>query len=330
MKGFSYSRVSTRNALSNRQEALKGHLSVTTNGLTMSDENLRRKAFQNQGWRALSGSLDHSIGYSSTDFGSNAEGSLDSFDEEVYMYLADQNDPDIQPDQSRVLKRSTSMPSVPRDKTPVGKSSVTQLQTHISLTEEGERNINFFIGDAEAAGPRSGNHEETLQLKEAIWRLESEIERGLTLKDIHESLMEEHKGLVAKMTSIESQVSSVWEKVQEIRNESCFLTDSQIQEKSRTISNFKRQLGSVASGDEADDLSSMLVEEFECPVCFEPMRPPKHIYACSNTHLFCQRCYQVLTKSEKFCCCPKCRENFKLTPPIRNRLAERWAKKFFC
>ena len=76
-------------------------------------------------------------------------------------------------------------------------------------------------------------------------------------------------------------------------------------------------------------VSAKLKEEFECPVCLEQMRPPKQIYSCSSTHLFCQRCCQVLSKSERLWCCPKCRENFALTPPIRNRLAERWAKKFF-
>ena len=114
------------------------------------------------------------------------------------------------------------------------------------------------------------------------------------------------------------------------------MTDSEILERSRTIATLRQQLEAAVQTTAADDeagsssqVTAKLKEEFECPVCLEQMRPPKQIYSCSSTHLFCQRCCQLLSKSERLWCCPKCRENFALTPPIRNGLAERWAKKFF-
>ena len=36
-----------------------------------------------------------------------------------------------------------------------------------------------------------------------------------------------------------------------------------------------------------EDLKEVL-SEFECPVCFEVMVPPKRIYSCSNDHYICQ------------------------------------------
>ena len=86
----------------------------------------------------------------------------------------------------------------------------------------------------------------------------------------------------------------------------------------------------VASGRSLDsppslfDTDSKVIEELECPVCLEDMRPPRQIYSCSNAHLFCQRCNILELKS-----CPKCREDFRARKPDRNRLAERWACKIF-
>ena len=78
---------------------------------------------------------------------------------------------------------------------------------------------------------------------------------------------------------------------------------------------------SASSLFEAD---SKILEELECPVCLDEMRPPKRIFSCSNAHLFCGRCNVLELKT-----CPKCREDFKNARPARNRLAERWAHKIF-
>ena len=72
------------------------------------------------------------------------------------------------------------------------------------------------------------------------------------------------------------------------------------------------------------DTDSKVIEELECPVCLEDMRPPKQIYSCTNAHLFCQKCNILQLKN-----CPKCREDFRAKKPARNRLAERWACKIF-
>ena len=128
----------------------------------------------------------------------------------------------------------------------------------------------------------------------------------------------------------------------QVRSESSYLSDGEILERSRTIATLRQELEleaatnasatSATTGTETNYnqlVTAKLREEFECPVCLEQMRPPKQIYSCSGSHLFCQRCCQVLSKSEKLWCCPKCRENFALTAPIWNGLVERWAKKFF-
>jgi len=44
-------------------------------------------------------------------------------------------------------------------------------------------------------------------------------------------------------------------------------------------------------------------EELKCPVCLEMMEPPTRIWMCSNTHLVCDTCKQLLEHNR----CPSCR-----------------------
>jgi hypothetical protein len=63
-------------------------------------------------------------------------------------------------------------------------------------------------------------------------------------------------------------------------------------------------------------------DEFECPVCFEPMISPKKIYSCSNDHYICSICLS----DPKITHCPQCREDFAKTTPTRRISSERIAR----
>ena len=73
----------------------------------------------------------------------------------------------------------------------------------------------------------------------------------------------------------------------------------------------------------AEELKEVL-SEFECPVCFEIMMPPKRIYSCSNDHYICSLC---LTDT-KMKACPLCREDFTVTRPCIRHTSERFLTRF--
>lgn len=104
------------------------------------------------------------------------------------------------------------------------------------------------------------------------------------------------------------------------------LLDSEVAAATAAASNLSSSSSSVATCSALSlfDADSKILEELECPVCLDEMRPPKRIFSCSNAHLFCGRCNVLELKT-----CPKCREDFKNARPVRNRLAERWAHKIF-
>ena len=58
--------------------------------------------------------------------------------------------------------------------------------------------------------------------------------------------------------------------------------------------------------------------ELECIVCLEVPRRDTPVYSCLEHHLICSEC-----KRHTFLSCPVCRQNFRETPPARNRLAEK-------
>ena len=72
-----------------------------------------------------------------------------------------------------------------------------------------------------------------------------------------------------------------------------------------------------------EDLKEVL-SEFECPVCFEVMVPPKRIYSCSNDHYICSLC---LTDT-KMSACPLCREDFNINRPCIRHTSERFLTRF--
>ena len=67
-----------------------------------------------------------------------------------------------------------------------------------------------------APGAASGAAAAT-RIRERIWRIENEVERGLTLQEYHEALMEEHRRVLIKIADLEAQASKTWDKVQEVK-----------------------------------------------------------------------------------------------------------------
>ena len=51
--------------------------------------------------------------------------------------------------------------------------------------------------------------------------------------------------------------------------------------------------------------SETMKEDFDCPVCYEVMEPPRRIYQCLNGHLICQNCKE----RPEIRICPVCRVN---------------------
>jgi hypothetical protein len=59
-------------------------------------------------------------------------------------------------------------------------------------------------------------------------------------------------------------------------------------------------------------------KELECVVCLDVPRKSAQVFSCLEHHLICSQCYQ---RALSFC--PVCRQNFWVTQPARNRLAEK-------
>ena len=60
--------------------------------------------------------------------------------------------------------------------------------------------------------------------------------------------------------------------------------------------------------------------DLECIICHslpEPQQGNMYVYSCSQHHLLCQDCKTRVDK------CPMCEQNFKLSEPQRNHLAQR-------
>jgi len=57
--------------------------------------------------------------------------------------------------------------------------------------------------------------------------------------------------------------------------------------------------------------------ELECPVCMEPMRPPRRIWQCSDGHPVCEFC----RKKPQVNCCPTCRKYLVGRSTIAEKLA---------
>ena len=51
--------------------------------------------------------------------------------------------------------------------------------------------------------------------------------------------------------------------------------------------------------------SETMKKDFECPVCYELMEPPRRIFQCLNGHLICQNCKE----RPEIRICPVCRIN---------------------
>jgi hypothetical protein len=80
------------------------------------------------------------------------------------------------------------------------------------------------------------------------------------------------------------------------------------------------QLGSHSQ----DEIDAMLqtqekaCRELECVICLEVPKRETHVFSCQQHHLMCSQCNARELES-----CPVCRQNFRVTRPTRNLLAEK-------
>ncbi len=58
--------------------------------------------------------------------------------------------------------------------------------------------------------------------------------------------------------------------------------------------------------------------ELECVICLEVPKRQTQVVSCLEHHLICSECNKHQLES-----CPVCRQNFRVTPSTRNRLAEK-------
>ena len=82
------------------------------------------------------------------------------------------------------------------------------------------------------------------------------------------------------------------------------------------------QIQSVEKFDLSDEHQEWIAKvsaEFDCPICFEPMRFPKKIFACTHDHYICSDCLD--DPVIRFC--PQCREDFAVHKPLRRLTSER-------
>jgi hypothetical protein len=63
-------------------------------------------------------------------------------------------------------------------------------------------------------------------------------------------------------------------------------------------------------------------DELECVVCLEVPLQGIQVFSCLEHHLLCSECAKQIHQT-----CPVCRQNFRQTPPTRNRLAEKMIQR---
>ncbi len=104
-----------------------------------------------------------------------------------------------------------------------------------------------------------------------------------------------------------------------------------LEETGKKIQRLTEMLAAVDSlelaAEGAQALPKGLQEEGEtcCPICFEDFLPPRMIFSCRNGHSLCSECLDKLSAGMHKC--SECREDFWVTPPRRNFLAEKLVLK---
>ena len=63
-------------------------------------------------------------------------------------------------------------------------------------------------------------------------------------------------------------------------------------------------------------------DELECIICLDVPSQGVPVFSCLEHHLLCSDCAKQILQS-----CPVCRQNFRQTPPTRNRLAEKMIER---
>ena len=89
-----------------------------------------------------------------------------------------------------------------------------------------------------------------------------------------------------------------------------------------------KSFGSTTQDRSKETLNSVLQaeqdarQELECVICLDVPLVDTHVFSCLEQHLMCETCCQHNLRS-----CPVCRQSFNLTPPARNRLAEKMIRR---
>jgi hypothetical protein len=115
-------------------------------------------------------------------------------------------------------------------------------------------------------------------------------------------------------------------KISEIERNPAFLQLSDIEQLKDELDEVKIVFQNISSQEPSleAELDAILKvqnevrDELECVVCLEVPSKKVQVLSCLEHHLLCSDCAKQILQS-----CPVCRQNFRQTPPTRNRLAEK-------
>ena len=111
--------------------------------------------------------------------------------------------------------------------------------------------------------------------------------------------------------------------IQSIKHNPNFMTEDVISKDSEKIEisrmYLRKMIGNTLSNKSFDKIVRAHMEacgELQCVVCFEV--PPAEVFTCKENHILCHECKPRVLHQ-----CPVCRQSFTISPPTRNRLAEK-------
>jgi hypothetical protein len=142
----------------------------------------------------------------------------------------------------------------------------------------------------------------------------------------HQQLQEEIKDIKEKI----EKATAINVKISEIERNPTFLQNSAIGQLKEELNKVKHVFQTISSQGSAIEagLDAILKvqnearDELECVVCLEVPSKRVQVLSCLEHHLLCSDCAKQILQS-----CPVCRQNFRKTPPTRNRLAEKMIQR---
>ena len=125
---------------------------------------------------------------------------------------------------------------------------------------------------------------------------------------------------VALDEAIKKRLKMITRQVNEVKS-----VENQIQLVRRQLDSFDRIYGMGGPRSPVSPSHNIFEKDFECPVCYEMMRPPSRIFQCNNGHLICEDC----KSHSEIRTCPTCRVPLGPTSLLRNIPMEKLAKTYF-